>query len=285
MSAPENPPVQPLIQPPAPNPFRGQNLPGIVFHRRNDVEEDDDDIEMNVMVRIHGFYKCISGSSYVIIGINNRNYFLHPSCKPYARLHPFHRDRRYGNAAEWYVMTNPCNIGMFIVFDNTHRPKFIGNEELRLSMNTDVTVPPMTRISNGYYTFQIDSSLSAETVRRVPGISHFLLHIEPNAAPVAVVAPATVVAPAAVAAPAPVLAKRSSDAAAAENDDHDPKKLRVFLGTCSICMDSEVSHIVVPCGHACLCGGCQSRVDRRAGCPICRQKMTFITKIFSNNSE
>ena len=37
---------------------------------------------------------------------------------------------------------------------------------------------------------------------------------------------------------------------------------------CVICRDAQKTHVLVPCGHMCVCGACASVVD---SCPICRK--------------
>ena len=37
--------------------------------------------------------------------------------------------------------------------------------------------------------------------------------------------------------------------------------------SCKVCMDQEVSHVFIPCGHAICCGKCVGNVKR---CPMCR---------------
>ena len=40
---------------------------------------------------------------------------------------------------------------------------------------------------------------------------------------------------------------------------------------CVICLEVEKSHLLAPCGHRCLCGGCAGRVVFPYPCPICRR--------------
>lgn len=45
---------------------------------------------------------------------------------------------------------------------------------------------------------------------------------------------------------------------------------------CSVCMEEPPNIRVGPCGHACLCSVCYSRVmERNKRCPVCRQRMTW----------
>jgi hypothetical protein len=47
---------------------------------------------------------------------------------------------------------------------------------------------------------------------------------------------------------------------------------------CVVCMENPRDHIMVPCGHYCLCTSCK-RQELKA-CPICRTNCTQIMKVF-----
>jgi len=47
---------------------------------------------------------------------------------------------------------------------------------------------------------------------------------------------------------------------------------------CDICMDAEPTHAFVPCGHRCVCEGCSGKFRE---CPICRQRIQSVIKIFT----
>ena len=52
---------------------------------------------------------------------------------------------------------------------------------------------------------------------------------------------------------------------------------------CVVCMDNNVSHVLVPCGHLCLCHDCASDTSlSRMGmkCPECRTDISQAMKIF-----
>eukprot|EP01084_Bolivina_argentea_P157474 274421_1 len=50
---------------------------------------------------------------------------------------------------------------------------------------------------------------------------------------------------------------------------------------CIICMDGEKDHIIIPCGHICLCAECAKRKDSLHGkCPVCRSQYQSINKIY-----
>ena len=48
-------------------------------------------------------------------------------------------------------------------------------------------------------------------------------------------------------------------------------------GLCAICLTSPVESVFQPCGHACSCSPCGRRLER---CPICREVIRNVTKIF-----
>lgn len=50
-------------------------------------------------------------------------------------------------------------------------------------------------------------------------------------------------------------------------------------GVCVICMDATSTHVVVPCGHVCLCETCAA-LDHDRSCPFCRAEITSIIRIF-----
>mmetsp|Transcript_11352 Transcript_11352/g.17026 ORF Transcript_11352/g.17026 Transcript_11352/m.17026 type:complete len:381 (+) Transcript_11352:89-1231(+) len=67
--------------------------------------------------------------------------------------------------------------------------------------------------------------------------------------------------------------KRKRDVRTDNNKKLDltPVKERKVTGNvsmCCICFDNEVSHVMIPCGHPCICRDC-AKVDLRE-CPVCR---------------
>jgi hypothetical protein len=53
------------------------------------------------------------------------------------------------------------------------------------------------------------------------------------------------------------------------------------MAECVVCLDEEQNHIVVPCGHFCLCEGCASKVGAAGGeCPVCRTPATLILRVW-----
>ena len=50
---------------------------------------------------------------------------------------------------------------------------------------------------------------------------------------------------------------------------------------CIVCMDEQKSHVMIPCGHICVCESCKALFDRdHALCPICRLEVQSVIKIF-----
>jgi hypothetical protein len=50
---------------------------------------------------------------------------------------------------------------------------------------------------------------------------------------------------------------------------------------CVVCTDKDATHLVVPCGHKCLCVDCSGiLVARGDPCPICRGVIGSMVKVF-----
>mmetsp|Transcript_52054 Transcript_52054/g.77131 ORF Transcript_52054/g.77131 Transcript_52054/m.77131 type:complete len:200 (+) Transcript_52054:253-852(+) len=57
---------------------------------------------------------------------------------------------------------------------------------------------------------------------------------------------------------------------------------------CVICMDRAATHVVIPCGHLCLCGSCQSSFKKRRGqvlCPMGRCTVESIVRMQEPESQ
>ena len=48
---------------------------------------------------------------------------------------------------------------------------------------------------------------------------------------------------------------------------------------CVVCMDGAKSHVLVPCGHQCVCGPCSERLAQ-GHCPVCRTAVTMAMPVF-----
>ena len=50
---------------------------------------------------------------------------------------------------------------------------------------------------------------------------------------------------------------------------------------CIVCMDAAITHIMVPCGHLCLCEACSGRVmASRGACPKCNQPSSMAMRVY-----
>ena len=49
--------------------------------------------------------------------------------------------------------------------------------------------------------------------------------------------------------------------------------------TCIACLDREKTHVLVPCGHQCICEICAPQL-KNGDCPICRKKIEQIIKVY-----
>ncbi|CAE8595411.1 unnamed protein product [Polarella glacialis] len=50
-------------------------------------------------------------------------------------------------------------------------------------------------------------------------------------------------------------------------------------GDCAVCLAMPASHLVVPCGHQCLCGMCASKMT---ACPVCRGGVQQTIRVFAS---
>jgi hypothetical protein len=51
---------------------------------------------------------------------------------------------------------------------------------------------------------------------------------------------------------------------------------------CVVCFDAPKDHIIVPCGHQCVCGACAEQLTktRTPLCPVCREPIQQTMKVF-----
>ena len=56
------------------------------------------------------------------------------------------------------------------------------------------------------------------------------------------------------------------------NDD-----IGISVTECVVCLDAQPTHILVPCGHQCVCEACIFVGDE---CPMCRASVTHKVKVF-----
>lgn len=55
--------------------------------------------------------------------------------------------------------------------------------------------------------------------------------------------------------------------------------------TCIVCLDSKANHVVVPCGHVCLCQPCSVKVRRTGLCPVGRCVVGNVLKLEGDEEE
>ena len=51
---------------------------------------------------------------------------------------------------------------------------------------------------------------------------------------------------------------------------------------CVVCFDAPKDHIIVPCGHQCVCASCAEQLTntRTPTCPVCRGPIRETMKVF-----
>jgi hypothetical protein len=51
---------------------------------------------------------------------------------------------------------------------------------------------------------------------------------------------------------------------------------------CVVCFDAAKDHLIVPCGHQCVCAGCAEQLTKTITptCPVCRQPIQHTVKVF-----
>ena len=52
----------------------------------------------------------------------------------------------------------------------------------------------------------------------------------------------------------------------------------VELKECCVCLNDRVSHVLIPCGHACTCGNCYQKMNNK--CPICKGRFEKAVKFY-----
>ena len=57
--------------------------------------------------------------------------------------------------------------------------------------------------------------------------------------------------------------------------------LALGLPECVICMEGDKTHLVFPCGHKCLCGGCAALIGKSLHvCPVCNTAAIGATRVW-----
>ena len=51
---------------------------------------------------------------------------------------------------------------------------------------------------------------------------------------------------------------------------------------CVVCMSEQITHIMVPCGHHCVCEACSDRLrEGHMPCPLCNQPFTMAMRVYA----
>ena len=75
--------------------------------------------------------------------------------------------------------------------------------------------------------------------------------------------------------------ERDSKPSAEEEDKKKGAAAADASDECVICMDQWKSHIIIPCGHQCVCETCADRITAEGEtCPICRAAVTMIVAVY-----
>ena len=74
-------------------------------------------------------------------------------------------------------------------------------------------------------------------------------------------------------------------AAAAVSEEEEPAERPVMLdvvvqGECTVCLDALNTHVLVPCGHKCVCATCAEAVRAHGHCPICRTPIVWVCEVY-----
>jgi len=84
-------------------------------------------------------------------------------------------------------------------------------------------------------------------------------------------------------APKPALQDRAAPEPVHEENEAKTQEPGVSALTndelCAICMEKKITHIIVPCGHKCICD-CVTADQLNYKCPICRGRIQLIMKVF-----
>ena len=54
----------------------------------------------------------------------------------------------------------------------------------------------------------------------------------------------------------------------------------VVQGECTVCLDALNTHVLVPCGHKCVCATCAEAVRAHGHCPICRTPIVWVCEVY-----
>ena len=51
---------------------------------------------------------------------------------------------------------------------------------------------------------------------------------------------------------------------------------------CVVCMDAPKQHVILPCGHQCVCEACAQQLTQKSPptCPVCRALIQGTTRVY-----
>jgi hypothetical protein len=75
-----------------------------------------------------------------------------------------------------------------------------------------------------------------------------------------------------------VQSKQVNEVPPASEVENEPISAVDMSGSCVVCLTAVASHVVVPCGHQCLCADCALHVTNK--CPYCRGRWEKCIKVF-----
>ena len=81
----------------------------------------------------------------------------------------------------------------------------------------------------------------------------------------------------------PVVTELSAAASSSAADGKDQPKEEVEEDDdqlCIVCLEALRTHVLVPCGHQCVCEGCSSTLVRTGTCPLCREPCQMAIRVF-----
>ena len=56
-----------------------------------------------------------------------------------------------------------------------------------------------------------------------------------------------------------------------------------ITGECAVCLDAPNTHVLVPCGHKCVCSTCAETLGKQKQgnlCPICRTQIVWVCEVY-----
>ena len=71
----------------------------------------------------------------------------------------------------------------------------------------------------------------------------------------------------------------SSSAGAGTSSGAGPSAVAGDEELCVICLDAAKTHLLVPCGHRCVCANCGPSLEGKP-CPVCRERCVMVVKVW-----